>query len=79
MRKNAPENLMDHRASKHGENLISIMSCLPEGGLKKDLPYKIRPKSDTQIVMEDYGGISHQQLLLEILEHQVLLDAFTQK
>ena len=45
MRKNAPENLMDHKSSKHSENLVTIMSYLPEGGLKKDLPFKIRPKS----------------------------------
>ena len=45
MRKNAPEELMDHKSSKHGENLINIMRYLPEGGLKDDLPYKIRPKS----------------------------------
>jgi len=45
MRKNAPDNLMDHRSSKHSKNLINIMSYLPEGGLKKDLPYNLRPKS----------------------------------
>ena len=45
MRKNAPENLMDHKSSKHSESLINIMHYLPEGGLKEDLPYKIRPKS----------------------------------
>ena len=45
MRKNAPDNLMDHKSSKHSENLVTIMSYLPEGGLKKDLPYEIRPKS----------------------------------
>ena len=45
MRKNAPDNLMDHKSSKHSENLVTIMSYLPEGGLKKDLPFKIRPKS----------------------------------
>tara|TARA_X000001036_G_scaffold430154_1_gene462414 strand:- start:32 stop:1126 length:1095 start_codon:yes stop_codon:yes gene_type:complete len=45
MRKNAPNNLMDHKSSKHSENLVTIMSYLPEGGLKKDLPYEIRPKS----------------------------------
>ena len=32
-----------------------------------------------QIVMEDYGGINHQQQLLEILEHQALLDAYILK
>lgn len=45
MRKNAPDNLMDHKSSKHSENLVTIMSYLPEGGLKKDLPFEIRPKS----------------------------------
>ena len=45
MRKNAPKELMDHKSSKHNERLIKIMSYLPEGGLKEDLPYKIRPKS----------------------------------
>ena len=45
MRKNAPDNLMDHKSSNHNENLVNIMSYLPEGGLKKDLPYEIRPKS----------------------------------
>ena len=34
---------------------------------------------DTQIVMEDYGGINHQQQLLEILEHQALLDVYILK
>ena len=45
MRKNAPENLMDHKSSKHNQKLIDMMSYLPEGGLKEDLPYKLRPKS----------------------------------
>ena len=45
MRKNAPDDLMDHKSSKHSESLINIMSYLPEGGLKRDLPYEIRPKS----------------------------------
>ena len=45
MRKNAPENLMDHKSSKHNQKLINMMSYLPEGGLKEDLPYKLRPKS----------------------------------
>tara|TARA_B100000287_G_scaffold434818_1_gene500515 strand:- start:3907 stop:5001 length:1095 start_codon:yes stop_codon:yes gene_type:complete len=45
MRKNAPDILMDHKSSKHSESLVNIMSYLPEGGMKKDLPYEIRPKS----------------------------------
>ena len=45
MRKNAPENLMDHKSSKHNQKFIDMMSYLPEGGLKEDLPYKLRPKS----------------------------------
>ena len=42
--KNAPDNLMDHESSKHSENLVTIMSYLPEGGLK-GFTFKIRPKS----------------------------------
>ena len=56
MRKNAPDNLMDHKSSKHSENLVTIMSYLPEGGLKKDLPLKFDQSLDTQIATEGYGG-----------------------
>lgn len=45
MRQNAPRELMDHSASSHGEAMLRIMEALPEGGLMKDLPEHLRPKS----------------------------------
>lgn len=45
MRKNAPDKLMDHNASLNNPNLVALMEALPEGGLPKDLPPHLRPKS----------------------------------
>lgn len=45
MRRNAPNQLMDQNAPRHGEPLIRIMNALPEGGGLKDLPDDLRPKS----------------------------------
>ena len=45
MRKKAPEKLMDHNSSKHGEELTNAIKFLPEGGLKTDIPEEFRPKS----------------------------------
>ena len=79
MRKNAPDNLMDHKSSKHSENLVTIMSYLPEGGLKRIYLLKFDQSLDTQIATEGYGGINQLQLLLEILVHQVQQDVFILK
>ena len=45
MRKKAPEKLMDHNSSKHGDELTNAIKFLPEGGLKTDIPEEFRPKS----------------------------------
>lgn len=45
MRKNAPEQIMDHNAPKNNDNLVKIMELLPDGGTPKDLPEELRPKS----------------------------------
>ena len=45
MRKNAPNNLMDHNAPKNNQKLIDLMKALPDGGSPLDLPEEMRPKS----------------------------------
>jgi DNA (cytosine-5)-methyltransferase 1 len=45
MRKNAPKKLMNHSAASHGESLMRVIRHVPEGGIKKDIPEKYRPKS----------------------------------
>lgn len=45
MRTGASGELKDHSSSNHGEAMIRIMTALPEGGLMKDLPEELRPKS----------------------------------
>jgi DNA (cytosine-5)-methyltransferase 1 len=45
MRFNAPMVLMDHDAPNHGESLLQVIRHVPEGGIKKDIPEKYRPKS----------------------------------
>ena len=45
MRKDAPKKLMDHESANHGEELMSVIRNVPEGGIKKDIPEKFRPKS----------------------------------
>lgn len=45
MRKNAPDNLMDHNAPKNNQKLIDLMKALPDGGSPLDLPEEMRPKS----------------------------------
>jgi DNA (cytosine-5)-methyltransferase 1 len=45
MRKNAPENLMDHNSPKNNPSLVKIMENLPDGGTPMDLPIDMRPKS----------------------------------
>lgn len=45
MRRNAPEQIMDHETSKNNDKLIAIMQALPDGGSPKDIPEELRPKS----------------------------------
>lgn len=45
MRRGASNHLMDHNASFNNPNLVALMEALPEGGLPKDLPAHLRPKS----------------------------------
>lgn len=45
MRENAPIKLMDQNSSKNSQSLIDIMTHLPEGGSRKDIPEQYRPKS----------------------------------
>jgi DNA (cytosine-5)-methyltransferase 1 len=45
MRKNAPEELMDHNSPKNNEKLVKIMELLPDGGTPEDLPEELRPTS----------------------------------
>ena len=44
LRKNS-KTLTDHITSNHNENLMKIISAMPEGGTIKDIPENIRPKS----------------------------------
>ncbi len=45
MRKNAPENIIDHETSRNNDKLVAIMEALPDGGSPKDIPEDIRPTS----------------------------------
>lgn len=45
MRKNAPETLMDHNASKNNKNLVRLMEALPDGWSPLDIPENLRPSS----------------------------------
>lgn len=45
MRKDCPRKISDHTVAKNNDNLIRLMSALPEGGSPKDLPESLRPKS----------------------------------
>lgn len=45
MRQNAPVKIMNHDAARHGEALMRIIRNVPEGGIKRDIPEGIRPKS----------------------------------
>lgn len=45
MRKNAPAKLNDHNSPKNNENLIKLMTMLPDGWTPDDLPEEMRPKS----------------------------------
>jgi DNA (cytosine-5)-methyltransferase 1 len=45
MRRGSTELLHDHNSPAHGEALMKVISALPEGGRKDDLPDHIKPKS----------------------------------
>jgi DNA (cytosine-5)-methyltransferase 1 len=45
MRAKAPGELADHNAPRNHDGLMAIMKALPEGGMPRDLPDDLRPKS----------------------------------
>jgi len=45
MRLKAPSALTEQESANHGKKLLNAIKFLPEGGLKKSIPKKYRPKS----------------------------------